>query len=670
MAKTPSKVAVIGLDCCLPIMLQKYMDEDSLPNIKNLVDKGFFAEDCLCPLPTITPPNWATIATGAWPGTHGITCFHYQLENTSPDNSNIRQAWDSRRWLSEPLWEAADKEGKKSIVMTYPGAWPGNLTHGVIVGGSGFVPGDYRDGLPGLDAHFDLVKDFVVTNGEFLPYSYRGEAVDAEDWANIPNSLGDDLLEIGFDLRTTDGLKPLAPTRWWALISQSDGKKCDTVTVCTQKDYATALFTVKKGQWTPRILTTLTMEDGQKREVFFRAKLMVCSDDASDFRLIIGAMPSTDGSWCNKPEYADIILKGDACIHYSAGLHMLMANQVVDFESYLEMSAEISRWLGQATTNLMEAIPDWEVFYMHSHPCDWFYHMAITDMASQDKAKREKAWEYHKRVYQHEDALVGAIVEAAGKNTLFAIVSDHGAVPDGPTFNPFDALIPAGLAKLKGSAPEGELSESDKATLKLLGHAASDVDYTITKAIPQRETYVYINLKGRYPHGIVEQEDYAKVQQEIIDALLLYRDPNNKNLRPVALALTKEDARLIGLYGDRIGDVVYAINPEWGAQHGAILPTAKYSVGALQSVLILSGPGIAKGVRMEKPCHLTDLVPTLCFLASLPYPNGCEGAVLYPALVDPNFHAKEIAKLKQSLLSMEAAMERGSRQPWDKHDCA
>lgn len=669
MSKRASRIAVIGLDCCLPNMIRKYIDEDAIPHIKKLTDNGFFAEDCLCPLPTITPPNWATIATGAWPGTHGITCFHYHIPGTNPDNSNIRQAWDSRRWQAEPIWKAADRAGKKSIVMTYPGAWPGDLEHGIIIGGEGFIPGDRREGIPGLSASFDVVQDFIVTTG-YMPYSVRGTFDDAEGWKNLPDSLGDEPREMRFRLPAEGSREPV-DTTWWVLAWRSDGDDYDRVTVCTEKDFSTALFTLKPGEWSAKVTTGVTMASGDRREVFFRAKLLELSDDAEDFRLLMGAMISTDGRWCSKPEYAPAMTAGDACLHRSGGLHMYLGGEAIDFETYLEMSLEVTRWLGQAVTGLMQAIPDWELFYMHSHPCDWFYHAAITDMASDDPAVRERAWAGHKRIYQGEDALVGAVMEAAGKDTLFAVVSDHGAVIDGPAFNPFDALLPAGLVTLKQNPAEGEEKNADQALVdRLVGLHTMELDWTKTRAVPQRETYIYINLKGRDPEGCVEPADYAAVQQEIIDALLAYRDPNMGNRRPVALALTKEDARILGLYGDRIGDVVYAINPEWGAQHGAILPTARYSVGELHSVLILSGPGIKKGFRLAKPCRLVDLVPTLCYATGFPVPADAEGAVLYPALRDPDAPHSEIARLKKSLDSLEAAMERGRRQPWEKHDCA
>ena len=66
-------------------------------------------------------------------------------------------------------------------------------------------------------------------------------------------------------------------------------------------------------------------------------------------------------------------------------------------------------------------------------------------------------------------------------------------------------------------------------------------DIKRSKAFPQRTIYIYVNLKGRDPGGIVEPADYEKVQQQIIDALYSYVDPATGK-RPVALALTKKDA--------------------------------------------------------------------------------------------------------------------------------
>jgi hypothetical protein len=44
--------------------------------------------------------------------------------------------------------------------------------------------------------------------------------------------------------------------------------------------------------------------------------------------------------------------------------------------------------------------------------------------------------------------------------------------------------------------------------------------------------------------------------------------------------------------------------------------------------------------------------------------------VLYQAFKNPNMKSEEIDKLKSGLARMETALQRGERQPWDKHECA
>jgi hypothetical protein len=143
--------------------------------------------------------------------------------------------------------------------------------------------------------------------------------------------------------------------------------------------------------------------------------------------------------------------------------------------------------------------------------------------------------------------------------------------------------------------------------------------------------HIYINLKGRDPQGIVEPSDYAAVQRKVIDALYRWTDPDTGN-RPVSLALTKNDARVIGLHGDRVGDVIYALYTDAGNQHGQQLSASESAVGNLRSLLVMSGPGVKKGYRLQRTCWLTDIVPTICSLCGWPVPAEAEGSVIYQAL--------------------------------------
>ena len=675
MASQSNKVFILGLDCAMPGLLDKLVKEGRLPNFQRLLDKGVFAEKCQVPYPTVTPPNWTSIATGAWPGTHGITDFFYFPEDKPVDNSSIFQSFSSLRCKAEYLWEAADKAGKKCIVVNYPTSWPSKMENGIILGGVGLGLGEFRDELPNLDHKFSVSGDHMVTTG-FYPGALRSKFQKATDWKNV-TEMGDDPLEMEIKLSFPNCRVQPKPTTWWLLARELGKDGYDTVTLSPSKDFAQAFCTLKLGEWSGRIDTTIAFPDGSGEEVFFKCKLLELSDDASDLRFIIGAM--SGGNYESNPaEVARELAKipSNGCFHEAGGMILSMLN-MIDNDTYCEMNENVTEWLGDAVVHLMKNKP-WDLFAMHSHPIDWMYHAMFDKLESSDPKVREGAWEVHRRVYESEDKLLGKILDNLDRDTVLVVVSDHGASADGPAFNPFDPLIANGLAvltneKVKPSeSADGEIDFgaywADRENAFFRFHP----DMSQCKALPQRELYVYVNLKGRNPGGIVEPEDYEKVQREIIDALLTYVDPTT-GMRPVQLALTRRDAAVLGLGGDseQVGDVVYAIDPSYAAQHGPMLPSALYGeFGDLRGLLIMQGPGLKKGFRMKRRCSLPDVVPTLCYLTDIPLPAQTEGCVLYEALRDPNMKNNQLKKMHEALTRMETALARDSREPWDKHDCA
>jgi hypothetical protein len=133
-------------------------------------------------------------------------------------------------------------------------------------------------------------------------------------------------------------------------------------------------------------------------------------------------------------------------------------------------------------------------------------------------------------------------------------------------------------------------------------------------------------------------------------------DPET-GLKPVLLVLKKEDVRIIGLYGDRIGDVIYVLRPEFGGQHGPFLPTATYGIGDLKGLLTMAGPGPKKDVKVYRNVWLTDIVPTVYYLMELPMPRDAEGAVIYQAFEDPDLKIRELKELRGKYERLKAAVE-------------
>lgn len=74
------KIIVLGVDGMDPRLSKKFVDEGAMPNLKTIMDRGVHRDDLvlLGAHPTITPPMWTTLATGAYPNTHSITCFWRQ----------------------------------------------------------------------------------------------------------------------------------------------------------------------------------------------------------------------------------------------------------------------------------------------------------------------------------------------------------------------------------------------------------------------------------------------------------------------------------------------------------------------------------------------------------------------------------------------------------------
>lgn len=677
MAKVPKKVAVIGFDCAESHLIKKHIDEGHLPNFKKLFEGGVLAENCLSPFPTITPPNWASIATGAWPGTHKVTDFHLHKEGTDQVNANIFEGFSSENCKAEFIWDKLDAAGKKCIVCNYPGSWPSRMKNGIMVMGAGLSIGEMRNGHTGLQANLPLGMDQVVSNGIY-PNATRVELADAEDWKNLPAG-GKEPLGAKFEVMFRQSEISMAPLFWHVLATQSAGKSYDRITVSTTTDFKDALFTLAKGEWSKKVYIKLRTQEGKEIEASFRAKLLKLTDDVEDFLLIMSAFFPVEG-WTNPPEIARELTSEEGYPAFSGGLIGYTMN-FYEMDTYAEISEMHDLHLGDVATKLMTNHP-WDLFCMHSHPIDWVYHSILTEMDENtctSKEMNKNAWELHLKVLQSQDRMLGRIIEAAGEDTLFVLVSDHGAVADGAVFNPYIPLIQNGLCAMEGQGGDRDISKAEESARQIeslfksmtgdrLPREILDMgtlnmyapDIKRSKAFPQRTIYVYVNLKGRDPGGIVEPADYEKVQQQIIDALYSYVDPVTGK-RPVALALTNKDARILGLYGDAVGDVVYAIYPEFGGQHGPQLPTTEWGIGKLRALLSFYGPGIKRGLLLERTSGLTDVVPTICHLMSWPVPSQTEGNILFQALENPNLGADRLKNLRESLVKMEEALTRGEK---------
>ena len=121
-----------------------YLDRGLTPNLTRLAAEGVRAEAMVPVFPTKTFPNHYTIVTGRYPAGHGIVGNAFTAPDVGAryslrDRSAVR---DARFYLAEPIWVAAERQGRR----TAPLFWPGS--EAAIDGVSPSYALPFDDGMP------------------------------------------------------------------------------------------------------------------------------------------------------------------------------------------------------------------------------------------------------------------------------------------------------------------------------------------------------------------------------------------------------------------------------------------------------------------------------------------------------------------------------------------
>ena len=652
MANRIEKVMVLGIDAPIVPRLRKYALAGKLPALKRLFEEGTHAPNCLVPFPTITPPNWTTITTGAWPGTHGITDFEGHIPGDPLDK--LHQNFDSTEVLAERIWEAAARAGKKTIIVNYPTSYKANVGEdGFVVAGYGLNVNDWRYGMDKRTNQLNnLSHDLMLTTTPY-PFATDVELKKAQGWEGVEHSPR--ALEATVTLNARRSLHQVEPWTWHLLVDASEGKGYDTLLVAKAKRKQSIFARVKPGEWTANIKDVFQTEAGPKKAAF-RMKLLELTPDGEIMRLYVPGICSLQ-DWA-APNSVESEIESENGLPTMRGAWDSFLMEWIDAPTLVEVTNLMHNFLADAGSYLLKNKP-WDLYFMHIHTPDWMHHTFSVDLDPRTAQHPEQIPQFEwleQQLYKGVDYAVGRILECADDKTLVVVISDHGAKPKGHDFNVNQILETTGLLVYEPSAeaPTG----SQAWYLPTNSKSARKIDWSKTVAYGQRRVHVYVNTRGRDPQGIVAPgEEYENVRERIIKVFYEYNDPET-GLKPIALALRNEDARIIGNWGPRSGDVIYAINPTYGREHGEQLPTTTWGVGDIHGLFILKGPGVKQGATIERTVYLADVTPTICHLAELPVPAQCEGSVLYQALEDPDAQVKELQALRRNVERLKRMVER------------
>lgn len=121
------KVLIIGLDGAEWDLIDRLFEEDELPNLKELSEKGGSAE-LESTVPSISPVAWTSFMTGKNPGKHGI----YSFMEVKDDEEVPNTAKDVK---ARKLWNITSENGLRSVVMNVPMTYPPEEIKGKMVSG-------------------------------------------------------------------------------------------------------------------------------------------------------------------------------------------------------------------------------------------------------------------------------------------------------------------------------------------------------------------------------------------------------------------------------------------------------------------------------------------------------------------------------------------------------
>ena len=309
---------------------------------------------------------------------------------------------------AETIWDRWDRVGKKCLVINYPMGWPSRMKNGVMVMGQGLSPAETRWPLHGNEHREFLASESVIST-EFYPMGVQAHFDDATGWKNLPEM--DEPLDMSVKLHFKEGVDPVEDQTWHVLAWQSGNEGYDRITVAPEKDFSKAFFTISLGEWSGPVEHDFrVIAGGRSEKGVFRCKLMQLSDDAEEFKLYVSGIAGRTG-FIAPPEAAAQIDFSKQITANDIGL-VAFLHGIIDTETVCELVEFHSAWLWNTISCVLKANPDWDLFYMHSHPIDWFYHGWLSALDSKDEKVRVAAEKMERHIYTVEDRLLGKLMDA------------------------------------------------------------------------------------------------------------------------------------------------------------------------------------------------------------------------------------------------------------------
>jgi predicted AlkP superfamily phosphohydrolase/phosphomutase len=656
------KLVILGFDGMDPRLVQKWMDEGRLPNMKKLAARGSGVRPLGTTHSPESPTAWASFATGVNAGKHNIYDFLIRDTNSYlPDLGMVH--FEPPKFIlnyipiSKPVvesirggtsfWVTAGRAGVRSSMLTVPVTFPPEeVPNGEML--SGLPLPDIRRTM-GTFYYFgtDLSR-YEEGNTEFGGILNRlvfdGDVAQTE-LVGPPNPIVKQQLR---ELRAKVPNAPLSDTDKMK-IAELDARQDIRLPVTIHWNKAARSATVDVGD---NSIHLAEHEWSKWINLDFTINMLVRVHGMAQLYLI-GAGPElqlyiSPVNWKpdNPPAPMSSPARLSADLYERLGPYRTLGwaeatwplnEDRIDEKTFMD---DLFRAFDDRAQVILQRIDarQWDLVVGVIESTDRVQHMMwrLIDPTHPmyDKALAAKFGDAIERVYRKSDEFVGEVMSRVDPSTPILIVSDHGFHSFRQSVNLNTWLVQEGFMALQGQQPD------EKKLQDLFGGGTfwENVDWSRTQAYAMGLGQVYVNLKGREGRGIVSPEDSKHVQEKLAARLLTMTDPKT-GARMVDAVYQRDDVYTgpylknaaeiqVGLadgyrvswqstLGGSPAGLVYPNMKKWSGDHGSY--DYKQTAGTLISSRAVEAQSI----------DIMDIAPTVLKYFGVPIPPDIDGKPIF-----------------------------------------
>jgi len=661
--KFRQKLVILGFDGMDPRLVQKWMDEGKLPNLKKLAKGGSGVRALGTTHSPESPTAWASFATGVNAGKHNIYDFLIRdTNNYLPDLGMVH--FEPPRFvlnyipISKPVvrsirggtsfWVTAGKAGVRSSMLTVPVTFPPEeVPNGELL--SGLPLPDIRRTM-GTFYYFgtDLSR-YEEGNTEFGGILKRlvfdGDVAQTE-LVGPPNPIVKQQLRVLRERTPASKMSELDRMKVAELEAREDVRL--PVTIHWNRPGKSATVDIGDNsihlgehQWSKWINLDFSINMLVRVHGMAQLYLINAHNELQLYVSPVNWKPDSPPAPMSSPASlsADIYerLGPYRTLGWAEATWPLNEDRI-DEKVFMD---DLDRAFDDRAQVILQRIDtrQWDLLVGVIESTDRVQHMMwrLIDPSHPmyDRTLAARFGDSIERVYRKCDEFVGEVMSRVDPTTPIVIVSDHGFHSFRQSVNLNTWLVQEGFMAIQGQQP-GEKKLQD-----LFGGGGSfweNVDWSRTKAYSMGLGQIYLNLQGREGHGVVSPADSNAVQDAIAGRLMTMTDPktgakmvdavykrddiykgafiNNASELQVGFADGYRVSWQTALGGSPAG-IVYPNMKKWSGDHGS------FDYKQTSGVLISSRPLDAGAV------DIMDIAPTVLKYFGVPIPSDIDGKPLF-----------------------------------------